>query len=117
MGRGKRRKTTTLGPSAHSFSGPLPMRAVNASPQKLTLAESTLARTLTMRRPRRVVGDHSYVGDPINQQFTGKDIVLIPPDWTDQSRPGIRHMHILGRYRRCRKIERLCLSRSTNRNV
>lgn len=86
---------------------PLAVHTSSASPHEVTLVQATLAETLTVRRPRRIVGDRAYDSDPLDQQLAEQGIELIAPHRSNRKRPATQDGRPLRRYRRGWKIERL----------
>jgi len=86
---------------------PLAVHTASASPHEVTLVEATLAETLTVGRPRRLVGDRAYDSDPLDRQLAARGIEMIAPHRKNRVRPATQAAHPLRRYRRRWKIERL----------
>lgn len=86
---------------------PLAVHTASASPHEVTLVEATLAETITVGRPQRIVGDRAYDSDPLDQQLAAQGIELIAPHRKNRVRPATQDGRALRRYRRRWKIERL----------
>ena len=83
VGKTKRGKGTKLMVITDAHSLPLAVQTASASPHEVTLVESTLDATVTVRRPRRLVGDRAYGSDPLDQKLAHCGIELIAPHRTD----------------------------------
>jgi len=107
VGKTKRGKGTKLMAIADASGLPLAVHTASASPHEVTLVEATLAQTLTVGRPQRLIGDRAYDSDPLDQRLAGQGIALIAPHRTNRSRPKTQDDRVLRRYRRRWKVERL----------
>lgn len=107
VGKTKRGKGTKLMVIADASGLPLAVHTASASPHEVTLVEATLAETVTVGRPRRIVGDRAYDSDPLDQQLAAQGIELIAPHRKNRVRPATQDGRALRRYRRRWKIERL----------
>lgn len=103
----KRGKCTKLMVIADTAGLPLAVHAASASPPEVTLVEATLAQTVTLARPQRLIGDRAYDSDPLDQRLARQGIALIAPHRTNRSKPKTQDERILRRYQRRWKIERL----------
>ncbi len=79
---------------------PLAVHTASASPHEVPLVEATLAETITVERPRRIVGDRAYDSDPLDQQLAAQGIELIAPHRKNRVRPATQDGRALRRYRR-----------------
>jgi transposase len=86
---------------------PLAMQTASASPHGVPLVEATLDRTLTLGKPRRLIGDRAYDSDPLDLWLGAQDIELIAPHKRHRIKPVTQDAHPLRRYRRRWKIKRL----------
>ena len=107
VGKTKRGKGTKLMVIADASGLPLAVHTASASPHEVTLVEATLAETITVGRPQRIVGDRAYDSDPLDQQLAAQGIELIAPHRKNRVRPATQDGRALRRYRRRWKIERL----------
>ena len=107
VGKTKRGKGTKLMVIADAAGLPLAVHAASAAPHEITLVEATLAQSLTLGRPQRLIGDRAYDSDPLDQRLARQGIALIAPHRANRSRPRTQDERILRRYRRRWKIERL----------
>jgi transposase len=107
VGKTKRGKGTKLMVIADATGLPLAVHAASASPHEVTLVEATLAQTLTVGQPRRLIGDRAYDSDPLDQRLAVQGIALIAPHRSNRSKPRTQDERVLRRYRRRWKIERL----------
>ena len=107
VGKTKRGKGTKLMAIADATGLPLAVHATSASPHEVTLVEATLAQTLTVGRPERLIGDRAYDSDPLDQRLAAQGIALIAPHRTNRSKPRTQDERVLRRYQRRWKIERL----------
>jgi transposase len=107
VGKTKRGKGTKLMVIADASGLPLAVHATSASPHEVTLVEATLAQTLTLGRPQRLIGDRAYDSDPLDQRLAAQGIALIAPHRAKRSRPRTQDERVLRRYQRRWKIERL----------
>ena len=107
MGKTKRGKGTKLMVIADAAGLPLALHATSASPHEVTLVEATLAQSLTLGRPQRLIGDRAYDSDPLDQRLAAQGIALIAPHRTNRSKPKTQDDRVLRRYQRRWKIERL----------
>lgn len=107
VGKTKRGKGTKLMVIADASGLPLAVHATSASPHEITLVEATLAQTVTLGRPQRLIGDRAYDSDPLDQRLAAQGIALIAPHRTNRSKPRTQDDRVLRRYRRRWKIERL----------
>ncbi len=85
---------------------PLAVHTASASPHEVTLVEATLAQTVTVGRPRRLVGDRAYDSDPLDRELAGQGIELIAPHRSNRKRPKTQDGRPLRRYRKRWKVER-----------
>ena len=107
MGKTKRGKGTKLMVIADAAGLPLAVHAASASPHEVTLVEATLAQTLTLGGPRRLIGDRAYDSDPLDQRLAAQGIEMIAPHRSNRSKPPTQDARVLRRYSRRWKIERL----------
>lgn len=107
VGKTKRGKGTKLMVIADAAGLPLAVHTTSASPHEVTLVEATLDQTLTLGRPRRLVGDLAYDSDPLDQRLAAQGIELIAPHKRNRIKPVTQDGRALRRYRRRWKIERL----------
>ena len=107
VGKTKRGKGTKLMVIADAAGLPLAVHTASASPHEVTLVEATLAETLTVGRPGRLIGDRAYDSDPLDQKLAAEGIELIAPHRGNRTRPATQDGRALRRYRRRWKIERL----------
>ena len=107
VGKTKRGKGTKLMVIADTSGLPLAVHTTSASPHEVTLVEATLNETLTVGRPRRLVGDRAYDSDPLDQRLAAQGIELIAPHKRNRIRPATQDGRRLRRYRRRWKVERL----------
>lgn len=107
VGKTKRGKGTKLMVIADAAGLPLAVHAASASPHEVTLVEATLAHTVTLGRPQRLIGDRAYDSDPLDQRLARQGVALIAPHRTNRSKPSTQDERVLRRYRRRWKIERL----------
>lgn len=107
VGKTKRGKGTKLMVIADATGLPLAVHTTSASPHEVTLVEATLDETLTVGRPRRLIGDRAYDSDPLDQRLAVQGIELIAPHKRNRIRPKTQDGRALRRYRRRWKIERL----------
>ena len=66
---------------------PVAVHTASASPHEVTLVEATLDETLTLGRPRRLIGDRAYDSDPLDQRLAQNGIEMISPHWRGRKRP------------------------------
>ena len=85
VGKTKRGKGTKLMVIADAAGLPLAVHAASASPHEVTLVEATLAQSVTLGRPRRLIGDRAYDSDPLDQRLAAQGIEMIAPH-RDQSK-------------------------------
>ena len=102
--RGRGKKLMVI---ADATGLPLAVHTTSASPHEVTLVEATLDETLTVGRPRRLIGDRAYDSDPLDQRLAVQGIELIAPHKRNRIRPKTQDGRALRRYRRRWKIERL----------
>lgn len=107
VGKTKRGKGTKLMVIADAAGLPLAVHTTSASPHEVTLVEATLAQSVTLGRPQRLIGDRAYDSDPLDQRLAAQGITLIAPHRTNRSKPKTQDDRVLRRYRRRWKIERL----------
>jgi transposase len=107
VGTTKRGKGTKLMVITDAHGLPLAVHTAAASPHEITLVETTLAETLTLGRPRRLIGDRAYDSDPLDQALASQGIELIAPHRRNRHRKATQDGRVLRRYRRRWKIERL----------
>lgn len=106
VGKTKRGKGTKLMVIADATGLPLAVHTASASPHEVTLVEATLAQTLTVGRPERLVGDRAYDSDPLDQRLAAQGIELISPHKCNRVKAATQDGRPLRRYRRRWKIER-----------
>ena len=107
VGKTKRGKGTKLMVIADAAGLPLAVHAASASPHEVTLVEATLAQTVTLGRPQRLIGDRAYDSDPLDQRLAAQGIEMIAPHRTNRSRAPTQDQRVLRRYQRRWKVERL----------
>jgi transposase len=107
VGKTKRGKGTKLMVIADAAGLPLAMHTTSASPHEVTLVEATLDETLTVGRPRRLIGDRAYDSDPLDLRLAAQGIELIAPHKRNRIKPVTQDARALRRYRRRWKVERL----------
>jgi transposase len=107
VGKTKRGKGTKLMVIADATGLPLALHTTSASPHEVTLVEATLDETLTVGRPRRLIGDRAYDSNPLDQRLAAQGVELIAPHKRNRIRPKTQDERALRRYRRRWKIERL----------
>lgn len=107
VGVPKRGKGTKLMVIADAAGLPLAVYTALAHPHEVTLVQSTLAETLTLGRPRRLIGDRAYDSDPLDQALASQGIELIAPHRVNRHRKATQDGRALRRYHRRWKIERL----------
>ncbi|MEG6549731.1 IS5 family transposase [Desulfocurvibacter africanus] len=105
VGATKRGKGTKLMAISDASGLPLGLHTASASPHEVTLVEATLSETLTLRRPRRLIGDRAYDSDSLDKELACQGIELIAPNRRNHRRT--QDGRPLRRYRRRWKIERL----------
>ena len=86
----------------------LPIAAGIASGErhKSQLVEATIEGRATKAKPRRLIGDKAYDGDPLNERMSQMGIEIISPHRT-KKRPKTQDGRPLRRYRHRWKVERL----------
>ena len=87
VGATKRGKGTKLMVIADATGLPLAVHTASASPHEVTLVQATLDETLTLGRPRRIIGDRAYDSDPLDQRLAAQGIELISPPAPTSNRP------------------------------
>lgn len=107
VGKTKRGKGTKLMVITDATGLPLAVHTTSASPHEVTLVEATLNETLTVGRPRRLVGDRAYDSDPLDLRLAAQGVELIAPHKRNRVKPKTQDERALRRYRRRWKIERL----------
>ena len=107
VGKTKRGKGTKLMVIADATGLPLAVHTTSASPHEVTLVEATLDETLTVGRPRRLVGDRAYDSDPLDRRLAAQGVELIAPHKRNRIKPRTQDERVLRRYRRRWKVERL----------
>ena len=85
---------------------PLAVHTASASPHEVTLVEATLAETLTLGRPERLVGDLAYDSDPLDAALAAQGIEMIAPHKCNRKKAATQDGRALRRYKRRWKIER-----------
>ncbi|WP_422388873.1 transposase [Keguizhuia sedimenti] len=86
---------------------PVTLHTASASRYFITLVEATVNETVTVGRPRRLVGDRAYDCDPLDGRLAADDIELIAPHKCNRVRPATQDGRKLRRYKRRWKIERM----------
>ena len=107
VGKTKRGKGTKLMVIADATGLPLAVHTTSASPHEVTLVEATLDETLTVGRPRRLIGDRAYDSDPLDHRLAAQGVELIAPHKRNRIKPKTQDERALRRYRRRWKVERL----------
>ncbi len=107
MGKTKRGKGTKLMVIADAHGLPLGVHTVSAAPHEITLVEAALHETVTVGRPRKLIGDRAYDSDPLDQKLAEQGVELIAPHKGNRRKPATQDGRVLRRYRRRWKIERL----------
>lgn len=79
MGKTKRDKGSKLMAITDASGLPLAVYTDSAGPHEVTLVQATLDQTLTMGRPRRIMGDRAYDSDPLDRELAEQGIELIAP--------------------------------------
>src|SRR5580700_7109184 len=86
---------------------PIAVHTASATPHEVTLVKETIAQTLTVGRPRRIIGDRAYDSDPLDQTLAKAGVELIAPHKTNRVRRKTQDGRPLRRYRSRWKVERL----------
>lgn len=107
VGKTKRGKGTKLMVIADASGLPIAVHTSSASPHEITLVEATLDETVTVGRPRRLVGDRAYDSDSLDQKLAARGIELIAPHRKNRKRTVTQDGRALRRYKRRWKIERV----------
>ncbi len=107
MGKTKRGKGTKLMVIADAHGLPLGVHTVSAAPHEITLVEAALHETVTVGRPRKLIGDRAYDSDPLDQKLAEQGVELIAPHKCNGRKPATQDGRVLRRYRRRWKIEKL----------
>lgn len=107
MGKTKRGKGTKVMALVGRDGLPIAIHIESASPNEVTLVETTLASRFVMARPQHLIGDGAYDSDPFDAQLRAKGIELIAPHRINRVKPATQDGHKLRRYKRRWKIERL----------
>ncbi|WP_151638115.1 MULTISPECIES: IS5 family transposase [Noviherbaspirillum] len=106
VGKTKRGKGSKLMVIADAHGLPLAVHTASASPHEVTLVEATIDETVTMGRPRRLIGDRAYDSDPLDQRLAQHGIELIAPHKRNRKKAVTQDGRALRRYTRRWKIER-----------
>ena len=106
MGKTKLGKGTKLMVIADATGIPLAVHTNDASPHEVTLVEATLDETLTLGRPRCLVGDRAYDSDALDEKLKKKGIDMIAPHRNGRVKKKTQDGRKLRRYKRRWKIER-----------
>jgi len=113
VGKTKRGKGTKWMVLVDGKGIPLGVRLESASPNEVTLAESTLGEVRVPRRkgrprqkPKRVIADRAYDSDPLRQRFRQRGIELIVPYRENNKRRRYEDGRKLRRYKRRWIVER-----------
>jgi len=106
VGKTKRGKGTKLMVIADASGLPLAVHTASASPHEVTLVQATLDETLTVGRPRRLIGDLAYDSDPLDQALAEQGVELIAPHRSNRIKTITQDGRALRRYRRRWKVER-----------
>ncbi|WP_370529065.1 IS5 family transposase [Undibacterium sp. KW1] len=107
LGKTKRGKGTKLMVIADATGLPLAVHTSSASPHEVTLVEATLDETITVGRPKRLIGDRAYDSDPLDCLLAKQGVELIAPHKRNRKRAVTQDGRTLRRYKRCWKVERL----------
>ena len=106
VGTTKRGKGSEIMAITDRHGRPVAIHIDSATPQEVTLVETTLAHRLVQKMPKRLIGDNAYESDQLDAKLAQRGIELIAPHRrnrthrTQDGRP-------LRRYRRRWKMERL----------
>jgi transposase len=106
VGKTKRGKGTKLMVITDANGLPIAMHTSSASPHEVTLVDATLDETVTLGRPRRLIGDRAYDSDPLDQKLAERGIEMIAPHKRNRIRAVTQDGRKLRCYRRRWKIER-----------
>ena len=106
VGKTKRGKGTKLMVIADANGLPVAVHTTSASPHEVTLVEATLDETLTLGRPRRLIGDRAYDSDPLDQKLAQNGIEMIAPHRRGRKRNATQDGRKLRCYSRRWKVER-----------
>lgn len=74
---------------------------------EVTLVQPTLNEIVTVRQPRRIIGERAYGSDPLDNTLAAQRIEMIAPHRRNRKRKATQDGRPLRRYRRRWKIERL----------
>jgi transposase len=86
---------------------PFAVYTASASPHEVTLVEATIDETVTVGRPRRLIGDRAYDSDPLDQRLAQRGIELIAPHKRNRTKAPTQDGRALRRYKRRWKMERI----------
>ena len=114
MGKTKRGKGTKLMVVADGKGIPLGVHIASATPNEVTLIETTLEQVAIPRKgrgrprknPKRLIYDKAADSDPLRSRLAHRGIELICPHRRNRTKPKRQDGRKLRRYKRCWKIER-----------
>lgn len=114
VGKTKRGKGTKLMVVADGKSVPLGVQLASATPNEVTLIESTLEKVAVPRKgrgrprknPARLIYDKAADSDPLRDRLKKRGIELICPHRANRTKPKRQDGRKLRRYKRRWKIER-----------
>ena len=87
----------------------------SASPHETKLVEATVEHRFTQAKPKPMIGDRAYDGDPLDQRLREKHgVLLIAPHKSNRRRKNTQDGRELRRYCRRWKIERSSLGFTTS---
>ena len=107
VGTTKRGKGSKIMAITDRHGRPVAIHIDSATPQEVTLVETTLAHRLVQKMPKRLIGDNADESDQLDAELAQRGIELIAPhrrNRTHRTQDGRQ----LRRYRRRWKMERLC---------
>jgi len=107
VGKTKRGKGSKVLAVADRAGLPLATWMASASPPEVTLVEPTLEARFVEEVPRRLIGDHAYGSDPLDERLATQGIEMIAPHRRNRKKPRTQDGRPLRRYRRRWKVERL----------
>lgn len=79
VGKTKRGKGSKIMAIADRHGRPVAIHVASATPHEVTLVKATLAETLVLNGPKRLIGDNAYESDKLDAELAERGVELIAP--------------------------------------
>ena len=106
MGKAQRGKGTKVMASTDAGGIVLSVAVASASPDEVTLVETTIEERFAEEVPEKLIGDKAYGSDALDERLANQGIELIAPHKANRKKKATQEGRKPRRYKRRRKVER-----------